>query len=32
VLGFNLVIWPFIFHAVLTVVELPHKRAAKKAL
>ena len=32
VIGFNIMMWPFVFHTVLTIVELPQKRAAKKAL
>lgn len=30
VLGFSLILWPFIFHFVMTAVELPGKLAAKK--
>jgi len=30
VIGFMIMMWPFIFHAVLTVVELPGKMKAKK--
>lgn len=32
VVGFSIMMWPFLFHAVLTIVELPSKMAAKKAM